>query len=343
MKVIIGSSSSNIKKILLNKKFSDNDYKCIIENTKNYPDTFKTWFENKYLYVQRIDSNEGWGHKYMGNIIEIKNDTYNEGWDNKYMGNIIEKKNIDNQMKNKNDIYDELYLNKMDDFCKIMNVIKKDVLTDPKQEFRYFCYRYLNYMKILNLPKIHNDSFYEAVLIEFRCLPHLEFLIINSIYKLGEKWSQTVVCGLNNYEFISNIVKNINRDIKIIKLNYHNVTQLEYSDLLLTTQFWELFIGEKILIYQEDSCIFKNNINDFIEWDYIGAPWPLEYNINNHGVGNGGFSLRSKSAMIECIKYNETKVNSSPTTLRYMIDNKLKRIPEDVFFTSIILPGVFSN
>ena len=71
MKVIIGNSSSNIKKILLNKKISDNDYKCIVETINNYPDTFKTWFENKYLYVQRIDSNEGWGHKYIGNIVKV--------------------------------------------------------------------------------------------------------------------------------------------------------------------------------------------------------------------------------------------------------------------------------
>ena len=81
MKVIIGSSSSNIKKILLNNKLSNNDYKCIIENTNNYPDIFKTWFENKYLYVQRIDSNEGWIHNHMGNIIEdtnFKQTTQNE-------------------------------------------------------------------------------------------------------------------------------------------------------------------------------------------------------------------------------------------------------------------------
>jgi hypothetical protein len=70
MKVIIGSSSSNIKKILLINKFSDNKYKCVVENNHKYPDTFKTWFKNNYLYVQRIDTNTGWGHKHIGNIIE---------------------------------------------------------------------------------------------------------------------------------------------------------------------------------------------------------------------------------------------------------------------------------
>ena len=72
---------------------------------------------------------------------------------------------------------------------------------------------------------------------------------------------------------MNNLCSEINIDIKIIKLNYDNLTQNEYSNLLCTTDFWELFIGEKILIYQEDSCIFKQNIEEFIQWDFIGAPF----------------------------------------------------------------------
>ena len=189
---------------------------------------------------------------------------------------------------------------------------------------------------MLSLPIISKYSFYESILIEFRCLPHLEFLIRNSIYKLGVKWSQTIVCGLNNYKFIFDIVKSIDRDIKIIKLNHENLTQNEYNKLLLTTNFWKMFNGEKLLIYQEDSCIFKNNIDDFLEWDYIGAPWPKEYNINKNGVGNGGFSLRSKSIILECFKHDEKKINVSPVVSKYMNDNNLPRLPEDVFFTNMM-------
>ena len=223
----------------------------------------------------------------------------------------------------------------MDEFCKIMNTIEKDVLKNPKQEFRYFCYRYLDYIKMLNLPTIQIDENYESVLIEFRCLPHLEFLIRNTIHKLGQNWSHTVVCGINNYDFINNIVKDINRNIKIIKLPYEKLTQIEYNDLLLTSDFWKLFTGVKLLIYQEDSCIFKSNINDFIKWDYIGAPWPLDYGISKSRVGNGGFSLRSKSVMLECLKY-ESSIDIPKRVSEYMIENKLKRIPEDVLFSNII-------
>ena len=66
----------------------------------------------------------------------------------------------------------------------------------------------------------------------------------------------------------------------------HNIDQ--YNELLTSTFFWNLFVGSKILIWQDDSCIFGSNINDFIKWDYIGSPWIR--NDNQYGVGNGGLS-----------------------------------------------------
>jgi hypothetical protein len=227
------------------------------------------------------------------------------------------------------------YLDKIEQFCKLMNIDNKDdVFKNSKQEFRYFCYNYMEHIRMLELPIIKQNGYYEAVLIEFRCLPHLEFLIRNAIYKIGENWCQTIVCGLNNYEFILNIVNNINRDIKVIKTDYYNVTQNEYSNMLMTREFWDLFSGEKILIYQEDTCIFKSNIADFLEWDYIGAPWPKKYKINNHSVGNGGFSLRSKSVMIECCKYSTIKLIIPTKVEEYIKENNLDNIPEDVYFTT---------
>ena len=243
---------------------------------------------------------------------------------------------VENVSVDINTCKDDLYLDKMIEFCKIMNTTQNDILSNPKQEFRYFCYRYLDYIRMLKLPIMQKDSFYEAVLIEFRCLPHLEFLIRNCIYKLGEKWSHTIICGLINYDYIVDIVKNMDRNIKIIKLEYTNLTQIEYNDLLLTKDFWNLFVGEKLLIYQEDTCVFKSNINDFLEWDYIGAPWPLEYNISKSGIGNGGFSMRSKNVMLKCLEYDESCVILSKTVTNYMKENNLKRIPEDVFFSNTI-------
>lgn len=146
------------------------------------------------------------------------------------------------------------------------------------------------------LPHIKNGMKLEAVLIEFRLLPHISFLLKNAIYRLGNEWSFTIICGQNNYDFIVNIVRNIRRDIRIIKKNVTNITREEYSIMLLNSNFWKQFKGEKILIYQEDTIILKKLNPKFLKYDYIGAPF------YNKDIGNGGLSLRTKDIMIKVCK-----------------------------------------
>ena len=53
------------------------------------------------------------------------------------------------------------------------------------------------------------------------------------------------------------------------------------------------FKTEHALIIQHDGFVLNAGAwtDDFLKYDYIGAPWP------NRRVGNGGFSLRSKKLM----------------------------------------------
>jgi hypothetical protein len=185
------------------------------------------------------------------------------------------------------------YINNIKFICS--NII--NTIFNPKEEFRYFCYKCYDLIKNKELPNLEFDLKYETVLIEFRELIHLEFLIKNAILKIGNKWSFTIVCGNLNYDYLLKIIDNMN--IKVIKLNIDNMDIENYNKLLCSKQFWNLFTGDKILIYQEDTFIFKSNLMDFIEWDYIGAPW-----VNNKDslkVGNGGFSLRSKKTMLDIV------------------------------------------
>ena len=134
-----------------------------------------------------------------------------------------------------------------------------------------------------------------------------------------------------------NIVKNINRDIKIIKTDFDNLFPSEYNLFLSSEKFWNFLSGEKILIYQEDTIILKNNIDDFLEWDYIGAPWNKNQNDTPNCVGNGGLSLRTKSIMLKIISkidIYKTKYNSS--TLQYIQNSRLDCPPEDVYFSKNI-------
>lgn len=231
---------------------------------------------------------------------------------------------------------DNVLLNSIVINDNIMN--KYDILTsynnNCKVEFRLFCINYLSYIRNINLPDFCTKSKYETVLIEYRSLPHIEFLIRNTIIKLGEHWCHTVICGNLNYEYMVRLCSLISNKIKVIKTGYDNLNPSDYSKFLASLDFWNLLQGEKILIYQEDSIIFKNNISEFLKWDYIGAPWPKNNNDNNKCVGNGGLSLRTKSVMIEIIKrisIQNTIVNSSTNEYTKLTHSTV--IPEDVYFS----------
>lgn len=70
----------------------------------------------------------------------------------------------------------------------------------------------------------------------------------------------------------------------------------DYNKLLTSKEFWEAIPFDKVLITQMDAEIIRPGIEEFIGYDYVGAPWKFQ----KHG-GNGGFSLRSKSRMLEII------------------------------------------
>lgn len=214
------------------------------------------------------------------------------------------------------------------------------LLTSRKNEFRYMCLKYLSNIRKMNLPKIKLNKHKESVLIEYRILPHLEFLIRNTIIKLGKDWSHTVVCGKENHEFMEIICKNISENIKVINTGHSNVNRQVYSDMLTKSEFWSMFKGQKLLIYQEDSCIFNNNVGNFLKWDYIGSPWCKKKDdivYNSSQIGNGGFSLRTKNIMIHiCDNYPIDKEPVSNEDMRYMKTFKFKNIPEDKYFSQVM-------
>jgi len=48
----------------------------------------------------------------------------------------------------------------------------------------------------------------------------------------------------------------------------------------------------------------------FLDYDYIGAPWPLWPQNKGYRVGNGGFSIRSKKFLEVCAEMDFTKAES---------------------------------
>lgn len=68
----------------------------------------------------------------------------------------------------------------------------------------------------------------------------------------------------------------------------HNITTLhQYNQLMTSEWFWDKLDYDKALIFQNDSGILREGIEDFLEYSYVGAPWKFQ-----ELGGNGGFSLR---------------------------------------------------
>ncbi len=175
---------------------------------------------------------------------------------------------------------------------KLDNEIQK-----RKVEFIKFCVDNQGKLKS-KLPIIKIGQKLEAILIEFRLIHYIPFILENAIHKLGDKWSFTIVCGNSNVHMFRRIIENLNRKIRIIQIPVNNLTREEYSIMLLQSDFYRRFEGEKLLVMQEDTLIFESLPEKFLEYDYIGAPF------SNYQIGNGGLSLRDKGKMIEvCERY----------------------------------------
>ena len=247
--------------------------------------------------------------------------------------NAITDENNENIKDNQDSIFDES--DKMiDHFLNVYNYTIEELQKNAKIQFRYICFKHINYIKNIPLCNFQEKSDYESVLVEYRFFPHIEFIIRNNILKLGEKWCHTVVCGNLNYNFVTALCQSISPKIRVVLTPYDNLQPSAYSKMLSTLDFWNLLLGKKILIYQEDSILFKNNIEDFFYFDYVGAPWTTNTNDNKSGVGNGGISLRSKHIMVKIINsvsIENTQYNSS--TWSYIYNTKSFVPPEDVYFT----------
>jgi hypothetical protein len=166
---------------------------------------------------------------------------------------------------------------------------------------------------------------YTAVITEPRIHPAWKLVLNNFLTNLDERWDFLILCGLLNKDFLINLIetnfKEHKHRITIRQLNVENFTNKEYSNFMLKPLIYELIPTETFLTFQLDALIsakYKDFIYDFIEFDYVGAPWLNEV----YQVGNGGLSLRKKTVILNTIK------NEDP--------NKIYEKNEDKFFSANI-------
>jgi len=133
-----------------------------------------------------------------------------------------------------------------------------------------------------------------------------------------------------------NLIKDINAEIiKIPRMNWN-----EYNEFIIS-KLSNYFDTEFVLLCQDDGYISNYQMwdNKFLDYDYIGAPWPQDlmsqlmynleknvdlngekfqqeiklknYNPNNYRVGNGGFSLRSQK-LCKFVQQYSNKYTNKP-------------------------------
>lgn len=137
---------------------------------------------------------------------------------------------------------------------------------------------------------------YAAVTIETRCLESFPETVRAHMQHLPG-WDLVIYGSNQNEDFLNQHIK----DFILHKVHFPTFGQFEYNLTLTNPKFWEpLLEYDRVLIFQYDSMILRDGIEEFVKWDYVGAPWKFQ----KHG-GNGGLSLRCPKTMLNLCMNHE--------------------------------------
>ncbi len=177
-------------------------------------------------------------------------------------------------------------------------------------------------MKISDMTTIADQSLSEiiypniAVIVEFRAVDHIIAIVHNVNRHIPSSWPIQIFHGKDNEKFIRNstLAPLIASGKVFLTLMEEAYGRNRTNELLTTPAFWKRIRGEKILFFQIDSVMCSNSrhkVTDFLQYDYIGAPWRLSNFVSdkNYHVGSGGFSLRTRSkilALLAFISYDKS-------------------------------------
>jgi len=192
--------------------------------------------------------------------------------------------------------------------------------------------RFLYRLNLVNIDAIipvinrtNSIDFYPhiAVLVEYRTTDLMITVVHNVNHHIPATWPIQIFHGKDNQDFIKNstLAPLISSGKILLSLMEEVYGKTRTNELLTNPKFWQRVRGEKILFFQIDSIMCSNSphkITDFLQYDFIGAPWDSSWFKFSQidVVGNGGFSLRSRSkllALLALIPYD-------------------RKIPEDVWY-----------
>ena len=184
----------------------------------------------------------------------------------------------------------------------------------PEQYFIDYINRFTN-----SVPQCSNNTDLICVIIEPRRHPNLKSVIRN-VSHFASKYPIVWLHSEENRDFLDeDDFSNVTR----IKISDENLNLAQYNAIMTSPHFWGIFNCKRILIFQTDSCLLREGIDEFLKYDLIGAPWPDGWTTQiipeNLICGNGGLTIRNPKLMREiCLTSDKPKV------------------PEDYFFSSSV-------
>jgi len=186
-----------------------------------------------------------------------------------------------------------------------------------------------NYLKQFDLSDdnfqfITNDTNKYCVIVEPRDHPLLIPVIQNFMYLLQKKcWGLVIFHGNKNGSIIKDKLKKW-KNVIYMNIGVDNLTINEYNKFMINPCFWKSLkiIGCKhALLFQTDVLLLKDNIDDYLQYDFIGAPWKDNYYNIEDGY-NGGFSLRNVDTLLQI----------TSTKKHLILENTGNIVNEDIYF-----------
>jgi hypothetical protein len=172
-----------------------------------------------------------------------------------------------------------------------------------------------------------------AVLVEFRSNNLLVTIVMNILQHLPSSWPIQIFHGKTNSDFLKNssTLRPLISTERIILTEWDTEITNDFikntNKLFTNITFWQQIQGDKVLFFQIDSIMCSNSphkITDYLQYDYIGAPWDIKSccGTKEAPVGNGGFSLRNRIKtiqLLQMIQWDENK-DTLPEDLWYAIN-----------------------
>ena len=132
--------------------------------------------------------------------------------------------------------------------------------------------------------------------------PTFEFVLLNSMMMLGDKWGLQIVTKPELEPWIMQHTHAL-PGVEILPVLDYGI---QVNELRRSVDFWKKIKGEFLLLIDAESIICHRDINRFLEYDYVAPLW-RRGDVSPWCRYGGGISMRRKSAMIKIC--NECNVN----------------------------------